>query len=85
MDMYTLPCLNWTMHNGLLCSTWNSPQCCDSLDGREFGGELMHEYVRLGPFAAHLKLSQHCSHCIPQYKIKRFCLNASRKIHKNNH
>ena len=38
--------------------------------GGEFGGEWIHVYVRLSPFAVHLKLSQHCSSAIPQYKIK---------------
>ena len=28
--------------------------------GGEFGGELIHVYVWLSPFAVHLKLSQHC-------------------------
>ena len=28
--------------------------------GGEFGGELIHVYVWLRPFAVHLKLSQHC-------------------------
>ena len=37
--------------------------------GGEFGGEWMHVYVWLNPFAVHLKLSQHCSLAIPQHKI----------------
>ena len=41
-----------------------------SLDGREFGGEWVHVYVWLSPFAVHLKLSQHCESAILQYKIK---------------
>ena len=28
--------------------------------GEEFGGEKLHVYVWLSPFADHLKLSQHC-------------------------
>ena len=28
--------------------------------GGEFGGEWLHTYVWLSPFAVHLKLSQHC-------------------------
>ena len=28
--------------------------------GGEFGGECIHVYVWLSPFAVHLKLSQHC-------------------------
>ena len=39
--------------------------------GREFGGEWIHVYVWLNPFAVYLKL-QHCSLVIPQYKIKSF-------------
>ena len=33
-------------------------------------GEQMHIYVWLSPFAVHLKLLQHCSSAILQYKIK---------------
>ena len=33
---------------------------CASLDGRGFGGEWIHVYVLLSPFAVHLKLPQHC-------------------------
>jgi len=39
--------------------------------GGEFGGEWMHVYVWLSPFAVHLKPSQHLS-AIPQYKRKNF-------------
>ena len=38
-----------------LCSVFRG-----SLDGRKFGGEWVHVYVWLSPFAVHLKLSQHC-------------------------
>ena len=38
--------------------------------GGEFGGEWMHVYVWLSPFAVHLKLSQRCSSAILQYKIR---------------
>ena len=34
------------------------------------GGEWIHVYVWLGPFAAHLKLSQHYPSAVPQYKTK---------------
>ena len=40
-----------------------------SLYGREFGGEWIHVYVWLSPSAVHLKLPQHCSSAIPQYKM----------------
>ena len=45
----------------VLCSTWNSAQCyvAACMEG-EFGGEGIHGYVWLSPFAVHLKLSQHC-------------------------
>ena len=33
---------------------------CSSLDGRGVWGEWIHVYVRLSPFAGHLKLSQRC-------------------------
>ena len=38
--------------------------------GVGFGGEWIHVYVWLSPFAVHLKLSQHCKLAICQYKIK---------------
>ena len=40
--------------------------------GGEFGGEWIHVYVGLSPFAVHKKLSQHCELVIRQYKIKSF-------------
>ena len=39
-----------------------------SLDAGESGGEQIHVYVRLGPFADHLKLP-HCWLARPQHKI----------------
>ena len=42
-------------------NTWNSAQCSEAAwMGEEFGGEWIHIYVWLSPFAVHLKLSQHC-------------------------
>jgi len=38
--------------------------------GGELGGEWMHQDVWPSPFAAHLKLSQHCQSAMRQYKIK---------------
>ena len=39
----------------------NSAQCyVAAWMGGEFGGECIHIYVQLSPFAIHLKLSQHC-------------------------
>ena len=61
MDTYTPLCLKWIVDKDLLNSTWNSAQCSVmAWMGRDFGGEWIHVYVWLGPFAVHLKLSQHC-------------------------
>ena len=43
-------------HNELLCSTRNSAQLYDSLDGRSVFGTMIHGYIRLSPFTVHLKL-----------------------------
>ena len=43
----------------LLYSTWSSAQYfVAAWVGREFGGEWIHVYLWLSPFAVHLKLSQ---------------------------
>ena len=61
MDMYTLLYLKWISNKGLLCSTGNSTQCYVAASiGRGLGGEWIHAYVWLSPFAVHLKLSQNC-------------------------
>ena len=73
MDMYTLLYLKWITNKDLLYSTGNSAQCyVAAWMGREFGGEWIHVYVWLNPFAVCLKLLQHCSLVIPLYKIKSF-------------
>ena len=61
MDMYTWLYLTWRADKDLLNSTGNSARCYVAawLVG-EFGGEWIHAYVWLSPFAVHLKLSQHC-------------------------
>ena len=60
IDMYTLLYLKWITNKVLLCSTGNSAQCyVAAWMGGEFGGEWIHVYVWLSPFAVHLKLSQH--------------------------
>ena len=52
-------------------TVWNSAQChVAAWMGGEFGGEWIHVYVGLSPFAVHQKLSQHCELVIHQYKIK---------------
>ena len=61
IDMYILLCLKWITTKDLLYSTGNSAQCyVAAWMGGEFGGEWIHVYVWLSPFAVHLKLSQHC-------------------------
>ena len=37
-----------------------SSMLCGGLNAKEFGGEWIHVYVQLRPFAVHLTLSQHC-------------------------
>ena len=62
MDMYTLLYLKWITKKDLLYSTGNSAQCyVAAWMGEEFGRECIRVYVWLSPFAARLKLSQHCS------------------------
>ena len=72
MDKYRLLYLKWMTNKGLLYSTWNSAQCYVAARMRgEFGGEWLHGYIRLSPFAVHLKQSQHCIVMpVLQYKIK---------------
>ena len=60
MDTYTLLYLKWMTNKNLLYSTGNSAQCyVAAWMGGEFGGEWVHVYVWLNPFAVHLKPS-HC-------------------------
>ena len=60
MDMYTLLYLKWRTNKDLLYSAGNSAQCYVAARmGEGFGGGWIHVYVWLGPFAVHLKLSQH--------------------------
>ena len=61
INMYTLLYLKWITSKDLLYSTWNSAQCyLAAWMGGEFGGECIHAYVWLRPWAADLKLLQHC-------------------------
>ena len=61
IDMYTLLYLKWMTNEDLLCNTWNSAQYyVAAWVGGGFGGEWIHVYVWLSPFAVSLKLSQHC-------------------------
>ena len=61
MDMDTLLYLIWRTNKNLLSSTGNSAQChVAAWMGGEFGGERIHVYIWLSPFAVHPKPSQHC-------------------------
>ena len=61
IGMYTLLYLKWITNMGLLYSTWNSGKCyVAGWIGGEFGGEWIHVYEWLSPFAVHLKLSLCC-------------------------
>ena len=55
MDMYTLLYLKRISNKGLLRSTGKSARCyVTAWMGGEFGGEWVHVYVWLSPFAVHL-------------------------------
>ena len=55
--MYTLLDLKWITNKDPLYSTWNSAQYyVAAWMGRGFGGEWIHVYAWLSPFAVHLKL-----------------------------
>ena len=46
------------VHFNLLYSAWNSAQChVAAWMGQEFGEEWIHIYIRLSPFAVHMKLT----------------------------
>ena len=60
MDTYTWLYLKWITNKDLLYSTGDSVQCyVAAWMGGDFGGEWIHVYAWLSPFAVHLKLSQH--------------------------
>ena len=55
--MYTLLYSKWITNKDLLYSTLNSTQChVPTWIGLGFGGEWIHVYGWLSPFAVHLKL-----------------------------
>ena len=57
----TLLYLKWITNKDLLYSTWNSAHCyVPAWMGEGLGGERIHVYIQLSPFAVHLKLPQHC-------------------------
>ena len=47
--------------------------------GEGLAGEWVHVYVWLRSFTAHLKLPQHCSSAVPQYKIKHLKFEGEKK------
>ena len=60
MDRYTLLYLKWIINKDLLCSTGNFAHCYVAAWMRgEFGGEQVHSYVWLSPFADNMELPQH--------------------------
>ena len=60
-NMYTLIYLKQVTNKVLLCSIGDSVQCyVAAWMAGEFGGEWIHVYVWLSPFAVHLKLPQQC-------------------------
>ena len=68
-DMNTLLYLKQFTSKDLLRGTGDSAQCyAAAWVGGEFWREWTHVYVRLGPFAVLLKLSQHCELAIPNTK-----------------
>ena len=78
MDMCTLLYLKWITNKDLLYSTGNSAQCYVAAwmgGGVRFAGESIHVYVRLSPFAVHLKLSQH-------YRKSLQIINAGEDVEK---
>ena len=80
MAMYTLLCLKWITNKDLLYGTWNFAQCyVAAWMGGKFGGEWMHVYVWLSPFAVHLKPS-HCWLAI-QYRRKSVKHSSNKNIY----
>ena len=61
INMYTLLYMKWRTHKDLLSGIGNSAQCyVAAWMGGEFGAGWIHVCGWLSPFAAHLKLYQHC-------------------------
>ena len=69
--LWALPYLRWIANIKLLCSTRNSTQLYDSLDGRGIFGTRIPQYIWLSPFIIHLKL-RILLISYTQYKIKFF-------------
>ena len=54
--VWALLYLRWITKNELICSTGNTTQLYDSLDGRGVFGTRIPGYIRLSPFTVYLKL-----------------------------
>ena len=54
--LWALLYLRWITNNELLCSTGNSAQLYDSLNGRGILGARIHAYIWVSPVTVHLKL-----------------------------
>ena len=71
MDMYTLLYVKWIINKDLLVAQGTLLNDMWKPEWEGLGGRMdTYIYVWLSPFAVHLKLSQHCSLDILQYKIK---------------
>ena len=80
IDVNILLYLKWIANKDLLYGTGKSAHCYVAAWMEEkFGGEWIHIYVGLCPFAVHLKLSQHCYLGMLQYGTKSFCFFFSKK------
>ena len=56
-----LLCWLASLHLSNYLMSFNSARCyVAAWMGEEYGGEWIHVYVRLSPFAVHLKPSEHC-------------------------
>lgn len=58
-----LRCVAGSYYTCIFKKLWYMELCsmlCGSLDGKGLGGEWIHVYVWLSPFAVRLKLPQHC-------------------------
>ena len=63
--MYTLLYSKWIINKDLLYSTWNSTQCYVAARvEEELGGERIHVYVWLSPFAAAAAASKSLQSCL---------------------
>ena len=54
--LWALPYFRWITNNKLLCSTGDSTQLYDTLDGRGIFGTRIHRYIQWSPFTVQLKL-----------------------------